>query len=93
MIERNTMQEFYHATNKQEPLEEIRFVPGLPQYDTDDYLTRYSDMYRSQGWRLEELLFTTLPGGTYDALLAALLERKRSMFRVLHYNDKVEDNE
>jgi hypothetical protein len=55
-------------------------------------LTQYTDMYRAEVQRLEELLFTTLPNGMYDALLIALIERKRNMLRVTHHNNKAQDN-
>ena len=38
--------------------------------------------YDAQGGALAELLATTLPGGTLDAMIRFLLERKASLLRV-----------
>ncbi len=54
--------------------EEIGTKPGWEQ--------RWRDTYRTQAKHIENLLHNSLPGGTYDALLVAMMERKRSIFKV-----------
>ena len=39
--------------------------------------------YAGQARELADALFASLPGGTIDALLVEMLDRKRSLFRVL----------
>lgn len=39
-------------------------------------------IYNQQADLLEQTLYKCLPGGTYDALLRMMLERRASMFRV-----------
>ena len=38
----------------------------------------------ADGRLIEEALISSLPGGTYDALLVKMLDRKRTQFRVTH---------
>lgn len=38
--------------------------------------------YEHQGKQLELALYNSLPGGTYDQLLVAMMERKASLFKV-----------
>ena len=40
--------------------------------------------YDSEAAILEDVLYSTLPGGTYDRLLARMLARKSTHFRVAH---------
>ena len=42
----------------------------------------YRDMYRRQATKLKEALVGSLPGGTVDALLVALLDHKRCLLAV-----------
>lgn len=39
-------------------------------------------VYNQQADLIEKALYRSLPGGTYDALLRNMLERRASMFRV-----------
>jgi hypothetical protein len=47
-------------------------------------LSEAADYYEEQAQMIERVLYGTLPGGTYDRLLGALLRRKASHFRVAH---------
>lgn len=47
-------------------------------------LGQQDEYCRLQAQRLEGILIDTLPGATYDQLLAAMLLRKASHFRVAH---------
>lgn len=53
--------------------------PPLGAFVSDD---KFIDMYTSEGNAIEDALWKTLPGGTYDRLLLAILTRKASMLRV-----------
>lgn len=50
-----------------------------PKFETLDESARF---YRRQARGLCDALAGSLPGGTFDALLGELLERKASLFRV-----------
>lgn len=51
-------------------------------------------LYREQGGTLADALWAALPGGSLDVLLARLLERRASLFRVPFQEDgdDLEDN-
>lgn len=50
--------------------------------DQNTSLNEARDIYTKQGKLLAESLLSSLPGGTIDALLCELLEKKRSLFTV-----------
>lgn len=43
--------------------------------------------YDQQAQEIEEALYRSLPGGTYDRLVGRLLARKATHFRVPHFNN------
>jgi hypothetical protein len=45
-------------------------------------LLEYREMYKEEALKLVDALFETLPGGTFDAMLAEMLIRKASVLRV-----------
>lgn len=49
-------------------------------------------LYRAQGEQLADAFMRSLPGGTVDALVLALLERKVSLFRVPFQEGSYLDN-
>lgn len=64
-------------------IEVTEVVPELTE------LSAQSKLYTTQGNALAKLLYETLPGGTMDALISALLKKRASMFRVtFEDNDK-----
>ena len=54
----------------------------IPEVGGTGWEYRASALYNGEGKALEAALLATLPGGTYDALLRAMLERRASFFRV-----------
>lgn len=59
----------------------IRLTSEIPLLDGDP-LSSYREFYAEEGKRLAQALLSVLPGGTVDALLVALLDHKRSLFKV-----------
>lgn len=57
---------------------ELRFCILLPR----DYEERRA-LYLSEGKTIEQCLHETLPGGIYDRVLIAMMERRASLFRRL----------
>jgi len=59
----------------------IKIQEKLPSFslfsEQDDFMTK-------EACFLEKSLYFSLPGGTYDRLLSAMLIRKASHFRVAH---------
>lgn len=55
-------------------------VEGEPQATLDEMRVRYAE----QGRRICALLAASLPGGLFDALAGAMLERKASLLIVPH---------
>jgi len=47
-----------------------------------DWETVQREVYDAQAQELEEALYASLPGGTYNRLLARLLERKAGLLRI-----------
>ena len=45
-------------------------------------------VYAKEGTAIADALFSCLPGGTLDALLIEMLDRKRSLFVINPYNEK-----
>jgi hypothetical protein len=66
----------------------IRFLQEAPRFDT---LPEHGEFYKIEGKRLADVLCTTLPGGTLDALLRELLERRASLLIVPMFEPKKED--
>lgn len=50
----------------------------------DIQMPQAETLFASDASRLEDALYHSLPGGTYDRLLGAMLERKASHFIVSH---------
>lgn len=48
-------------------------------------LEEAAQTYLDEGTRLERYLFLTIPGGTYDALLRRMLERRATLLRIPFY--------
>lgn len=53
-----------------------------PDYEDNDYYTKYKDFYENQGRLIADALYESLPGGTWDALLWVLMEKHASILRV-----------
>jgi hypothetical protein len=56
-------------------------MPAVP-YAAPNFAKQAADRFASEGAALAEALWSSCPGGTVDALIAALLARRASMFRV-----------
>lgn len=68
-------------TLKAEPVENVIIeinIP-IPQFATID---EWKSFCKSQGKELADVLWSHLAGGVMDQLIAELLERKASLFRV-----------
>jgi len=52
------------------------------EFEGEDYRIRYASYYSAVAGRLEHALHGALPGGTYDALAVAMMERRSSLLRV-----------
>ncbi len=63
--------------------------------DVPDYIKAYRAMYMEQAEKLAKALCDSLPGGTIDALLVDLLDRKRSCFVIPSFAEEkgAKDNE
>lgn len=59
----------------------IRITADLPDLKTLEEAAR---VYDCDAAMLEETLYGSLPGGTYDRLLGLMLKRKSSHFAVAH---------
>lgn len=81
MIDRRS----YRCTDDVPPLR-LTFDLDLPDIDASGsvLLERWRAFYAEEGRRLVDQLLRTLPGGLIDGLLLALLDHKRSIFRVAH---------
>lgn len=64
-----------------------RRLPKIPDVGTD-YARKASARFASEGAALAEAIWSSCPGGTMDALIAALLARRASLFRVTFPNEK-----
>ena len=62
----------------------IRIAEVIPPIEGHDpgVFERAQALYADQGRQVAQALYDSLPGGTMDALLAELLERRASLFRV-----------
>jgi hypothetical protein len=58
-----------------------REQPPVP-YSDPNFAARASATFQDDGSALAEAIWDTCPGGTIDALIAALLFKRASMFRV-----------
>jgi len=76
-----------------ETVEDVRIDVNaeLPTFDRrkepvelNAWLERVGAWYDEQARMIEEGLYESLPGGTYDRLLGRMLARKASHFRVRH---------
>lgn len=54
---------------------------GLPKFKS---VEKARKTFREDAARIVDTLYATLPGGTLDQVLLALLERKASRYRVAH---------
>lgn len=79
------------------PTVNIRIAEPIPEIPVDEsstiYLRKHRDMYTCQAKMLSRALCHSLPGGTLDALLVDLLDRKRSLFRVPLFTEEKGANE
>lgn len=57
-------------------------LPVLLEGDPGEYATRSAARFASEGAALAEAIWSSCPGGTVDALLAALLARRGTLLRV-----------
>lgn len=60
----------------------IDITTDIPMWDGTLATNLYREFYEKQGKLIENELFESLPGGTYDALLRHMLERRASLLRV-----------
>ena len=60
----------------------IDISDAIPAFDGDGWEERSREFYQEQGRAMCDAMMRTLPGGTLDELLVALLTRKASFFRV-----------
>jgi hypothetical protein len=70
----------------------IRIENEAPQLDhglpSGEYARIAGERFAAEGEALAEAIWSACPGGTVDALLAALLTRKSSLLRVTHSQEK-----
>lgn len=57
-------------------------------YADPDFVRKTSARFASEGAALAEAIWSSCPGGTVDALIAALLARRASTFRVAFPKEK-----
>ncbi len=58
-------------------------VPALPDI-LDEYAREYEELYSAQACEIADRLQASLPGGTWDRLLAEMMKRQASLYRVRH---------
>lgn len=75
--------EGFHDEDLVEPVL-IRIEARRPRadYGSEDFEKRAAELFQADGKALSEAIWGACPGGTIDALIAALLSRRASMFRV-----------
>jgi hypothetical protein len=68
----------------------IRIEHEAPRigYDDRNYAAKAGARFASEGAALAEAIWASCPGGTVDALIAALLARRASLFRVAFPQEK-----
>lgn len=57
---------------------------GYPGTPNREWEARAKAFYISQASEIEIALWEALPGGTYDALMALMMNRKSALYRVRH---------
>lgn len=72
----------YRADGDVEPVLIRIEVPAPSEPYSDDYAQTQAARFASEGAALAEAIWSSCPGGTVDALIAALLARRGSLFRV-----------
>jgi len=70
----------------------IRIENEIPALDHGlpggEYARLSAEQFAAEGDALAEAIWSTCPGGTVDALIAALLTRRGSLLRVTHSQEK-----
>ena len=66
------------------PDAQILFTDDLHELDDVGSIESMDLTYKADAQAIEDLLYNTLPGGTYDRLCGAMLARKSTHFRVSH---------
>ncbi len=56
-------------------------IPTQPPIELRDHDAYFRALYRSEGNLLADTLWNALPGGSLDALIVALLERRASLLQ------------
>ena len=63
----------------------IRIETGVPDFGHDrDFVTQAQAFYDAEADKVVDALWTALPGGVIDRVLAKLLERHASLFKIPH---------
>lgn len=60
-------------------------IPSSPpdkDFPMDQWILNQRAVFASQAGLIADALFASLPGGTIDALLVEMLDRKRSLLRI-----------
>ena len=60
----------------------IEIHDEMPECNSTMTLTKYHQLHVQQGAALADVLFQSLPGGTIDELLAEMMVRRASLFRI-----------
>lgn len=68
--------------NRHAPKITIDISGQLPNSNEFKSLNEWRDWLKREGQMIERALFESLPGGTYDALLLAMVERNACLLRV-----------
>ena len=61
---------------------DLRATEAVPNIPGNEFAKQYRDFYAVEGKIIVDALYASLPGGTLDALLVELLDRRRSLLRV-----------
>jgi hypothetical protein len=61
---------------------DLHAVTSAPDIPGSEFEKLYRDFYAAEGKIIADALCASLPGGTLDALLVEMLDRKRSLLRV-----------
>jgi hypothetical protein len=57
-------------------------LPEQPFFPSSTWEKHWRDIYAAQAGAIADALYASLPGGTLDALLVEMLDRKRSILKV-----------
>lgn len=68
--------------SEEETAAEIRITAAMPDFNAGETRTEAADRYMRDAELLDATLHASLPGGTYDRLLAVMLKRKASYLAV-----------